>query len=630
MRDLPTLYALYRERQAERSGDNTRLIDLALIYDGGMITRIAEIDETAESAVPNLVAQGIDAYARASASVQPDIEFPPIRPNVAASRRRAGDRAKVVAGWWQGSLMPVLDYQRFRYYYGYGQMPVVIRPHPDAPGIPRWEARTPLGVLPGPRALGYSPEIPDCFTSLTRSAKWVTDNYGVTFGREVKPDTPLEVVEYIDAEQITCFCLGPSGSYEPTFTQAATATSTPGTYTGWSLSGVTRAERITGPTGEQGGWLVLLSSTPNYAEVCTVSAPGVISLSKVSGFVAGILSKHKLHARLMALTVKAITRGILPDEWLVGDPNGNGMNVVREADGLRGVRGQIEGAQVVIPQYTPSYQTMPLLDRMESYQREEAGIISEFGGASGSNIRTRARGESVAAMVVDPRVREAHEIAQVAREHEVKVAVAVAKGYGGGRTYSMYVSRNRQTARVEYRPDDVFENDQAMVRYALAGSDLQGLIIASGQSIGTGQMSKETGRALNPLVEDKAGEVTRIRTEALEDVALSSLQQLASVSPLDIAFILRRVREGALIEDVIEEANKRAQDRQASSGAPGEPTGPVEPGAPEAQPGLGAPGGPGQAPAAVPRPPASMRNLASLFVASRQPARRSEAEKVAG
>lgn len=627
MRSLTELYALYTDRRAEHSADGSAMVDLALIYDGGLVTRIAEIDAVAESSVPNIVAQGIDAYARFTASVQPDVDTPALRPNIAASRKKASDRAKAIQGWWQHSLMTALDYQRFRYYYGYGFMPVRLCSDPRNVGVPVWEALNPMGVLPGPRQVAYSPEVPDCFTTARRSARWVKQTYGVQFGRDVRDDTMLEVVRYSDAEQDTVFCVGAASPDMPSYPSGRADGFGGGTYGGyWSERG-THIERLGTTSGNDGAWLVMLSSTPNYAGVCLVSCPGVISLSKVSGFVNGILGKHKLHARLMGLTVEGIARGILPNEWIELDPSQNGQGVIREADGLRGVRGVIEGGRLNVPQINPGYQTMPLLDRLEAYSRSEAGVISEFGGESGNNIRTRARGDAVAGNVVDPRVREAHEIAQIAREHEVRLGVAIAKGYGGSRPQSFYVNWHRATEQMTYDATDLFETDESVIRYPLAGADLQQLIIAAAQSIGTGMMATATARRLNPLVEDADQEAIDIRVEAAEQVLTANLQTIIEQSPEDAAYAIREIRKGTFLEDVLDGVQKRVQERQATAGPPGAPDGMAAPGTPEAQPGLGAPGVADQPTPVIDQAPQSARNLAQLLMTTRRPAMTTPAER---
>lgn len=620
MRTLPELYSLFTARRAEHAMAASVMVALAGVYDGELVTRIAELDETAESSVPNIVNQGIDAYARSAAEARPDVDCPAVRPNIASSRQRAVERARVIKGWQANSLMSSLDYQRFRYYFGFGGMPVQLRSDPSNVGVPRWHALNPIGVLPGPKVDSYSPEVPDCFVVAHQSARWVHDVYGITYDRNVRPDTLLEVVTYADGEQETVFCTGltgPTVPYHPLSGKSSVYDGGDlglGTYGGyWSERG-THIERLGTSAGNN--WLVTLSSVPNYAGTCTVSCPGAISLSKVTGLVNGILSKHKLHARLMALTVKAIAKGILPDEWVQTDPNSNGQGVVTEADGLRGVRGHIDGGQIVVPQINPSYMTMPLLDRIEANSRSEAGIPVALGGEAGVNIRSRAQNDSTLGAVLDPRIREAHTIAAAALEHESRIGIAIAKGYGGSRPRSFYVSGRRQKTQVEYVATDLFENDEVHVHYPLAGTDLNGMVIVAGQSVGTGMLSKETARRLNPLAEDD--EAVKIRAEAAEEVLMANLQMLVESSPADGAYVTRKLREGDLPEDVWDAVQRRIQERQATEAPVGEPLGPAAPGSPEAQPGLGEPGV-ANAPPVIEEPPQSLRNLASLMTSVRRP-----------
>lgn len=621
MLDLSDLYTLYTDRRAAHAAAAQVMVALAGVYDGELRNRIEELDEVSESSVPNIVAQGVDAYAEFTAEAQPTPMCPAVRPNITSSRRRAEQRSQVIEGWWQGSKMHLLDYQRFRYYYGFGTMPVIVRSDPKIAGIPRFHALNPIGVLPGYRVDPYSPEVPDCFVVTQHPAKTIHDNYGIRFPAETRPDMMLEVVEYVDAEQITVFCTGAVGPATP-FHPMTGRTSVYdgglglGTYGGyWSERG-THIERL--PNQGTDRWLVTLSSSPNFAGRCLVSCPGVISLSKVTGFVNGILGKHNLHARLTAMTIKAIAKGILPNEWVLLDPNTNGEGIVREADGVRNIRGIIDGGQIVVPQINPGYQTFPLLDRLESYQRDEAGISTELGGSSGSNIRTRARGEEVSGMSIDRRVREAHVIAEAAREHEARLGIDVAKGYGGSRPRSFTVSDRRQAKPVTYVATDLFENDDVIVRYPLAGTNLQGQIIMASQSIGTGMLSVDTARRMNPLAE--ADEATKINVEAAETVLRANIQMLVESSPADAAFLVKRLKSGDSLEDVWEAVQKRIQERQATVAPEGEPLGPAFPGSPEAQPGLGEPGV-ANAPASIPEPPQSIQNLAALVSNSRNIAR---------
>jgi hypothetical protein len=130
-------------------------------------------------------------------------------------------------------------------------------------------------------------------------------------------------------------------------------------------------------------------------------------------------------------------------------------------------------------------------------------------------------------------------------------------------------------------------------------------------------------------VEDANFEETQIRTEALEDLATAQLQQLVQTNPEALTGILRDVRQGVLVEDAIDNAHRKMQQVQASSGPPGTPEGPAEPGSPETQPGIGVPGGGGQAPPQIAAPPPDVKNLVAQMIASRRPAAQGATEKAA-
>lgn len=631
MRSLTDLYALYSALGAEASAKHGRWKELAEVYDGSLLIPDVERDSVAASAAPNLINQGIDAYARRAASTQPQVDSPPMRANIASSRRQAEKRGRVIRGWWQGSGMSVADYQRYRYDFGYGAAPVIIRGHPDHPAIPRWSILNPHNVLTGPKELDYLPGVPYAFVTSRRSVKWVLDYFGVTFGKR-RPDEMVEVVEYNDAEQVTIFCIGGTGPSMPQWNHGAGLT--PWGYDGSSMLYGQELrhrviERISGPSEKMdGAWLVELSSTPNFANICLVSYPGAISLSRVCGIGDAILSKHKLHAWLLDAYMRGVVKGIWPDTWAVFGEDSNGQ-IVTHANGRRDIVGEIRGGTIITEQIQPGYQAIGLIDRIEAYERNDGGVISEFGGTSGTNIRTRARGEAVAAEVVDPLVREAHERMQVAREHENALAVAHAKGYGGSRSFSLYVTTGNTKKAEQYVPNELFETSQTVVRYPVAGVDKSGAIIVAGQKLSLELISRRTARVMDPDIEDVDAEETLLRVQALEGVVLAQLAEAVATSPEDAAEALRLTRQGMAMEEVMSTLQRRAQERQATEGAVGEPTGPAAPGSPEAQPGLGVPGGPAAVPEAVPEGPASVRNLAMMMQNMRAPTRTVPAERSA-
>lgn len=608
MRDLESLFAIYTERRSALSSQHQKWRALASVYDGGLATPLPEYDEVSESAVPGLVTQGIDQYARRFAEVQPAVDSPAVRPNIASSRKKASERAMVFRGWWQHSYMPLVDYQRGRYQFGYGAMPVIIRSRADQPGIPQWEALSPMTVLPGPKPIDYAPEVPDAFLACTKSVAWLEQTFDLVFPQQVRRDMLVELVEYVDAEQCVVFCVGPASSSPPVFRNN-------GMYSRFQPFGSWAFEDWKPRRTKKGGWLTPIAAYPNYAGMCTVSHPGAISLSKVAGLVDNILGMHSLQAHLMSLTTKAIAKGIFPDVWAVMDPHGQGQ-IVKQADGLRGIVGEIQGGSIEAVQIQPGYQTWNLIDRLEANQRTTASIVPQMGGENPHNVRTGRASDTVAGFAVDPILSEAHTIAEIAREHENKIAVAVARGYGGSRQRSFYVAKPGVTKqRVDYSADDLFaETDETVVRYALAGADMQALGIMSQSSIGSGIMSTHRARVLSPLVEDPEAEAIAILAETAQNMLLSTFgEMLAASSPDDAALALRLIREGVPLEEVMRRVQQQAQQRQATAGEPGAPDGPSLPGSPEAQAGVAPEGVGAEVPPTIPEVPAGPANLAQLF-----------------
>ena len=83
-----------------------------------------------------------------------------------------------------------------------------------------------------------------------------------------------------------------------------------------------------------------------------------------------------------------------------------GMVFLDTANGLTGEVGGLKGGTLRDSVVNPGFMTNPTIDRLERAQRLTAGIPAEFGGESGSNIRTGRRGEAVLSAVVDFPVQE--------------------------------------------------------------------------------------------------------------------------------------------------------------------------------------------------------------------------------
>jgi hypothetical protein len=286
------------------------------------------------------------------------------------------------------------------------------------------------------------------------------------------------------------------------------------------------------------------------------------------------------------LTEIAIERGIFPDEYLVARP-GENPEIVQLADGKSGILGVLKGGDLQIQQVNPGYKTEQALDRLERQERLEGAIPAEFGGESGTNIRTGRRGENVLSATIDFRVQEAQEAFAQSLLAEDKVAIAIEKAYWGNTPKSFFMPGRATAGKVDYTPNKVWETDFHYVAYSAAGSDVNNLIIGLGQRVGTGLMSKESAREADPLIDDPDMEHDRIIAEGVEAALLSSIQQQAAnpagpYQPADLALLVKKVLvDNKSLYDAVSEVDQAARERQAQE---------VPAGAPEAQPGLAMPG----------------------------------------
>jgi hypothetical protein len=263
----------------------------------------------------------------------------------------------------------------------------------------------------------------------------------------------------------------------------------------------------------------------------------------------------------MALEVLAVEKGIFPDTYIVSRPGEVGRFLDGPHDGRTGMVNIISGGDIREIQSQPGYLTNPTIDRLERAQRLTGGIPPEFGGESGSNIRTGRRGDAVLSAVIDYPVAEAQETFATSLAQEDRVAISLAKTYGGNKTRTIYVGTGNASRAVTYIAKKVFEEDEHVVSYPATGSDLNQLIIGIGQRVGLGIMSKETAAALDPYIDNPEMEKDKIIAEGLEQALMAGLQQQAStgsIPPLVLAKIMNLVRSDKM--ELAEALNKVTED----------------------------------------------------------------------
>ena len=560
MKTIEEIVAIYASRQQGSDDAKSRMRNLRDYYNGDVIVPLPEINSDEQSAVANLLAQGLDQTAMRIASTRPDIYCPPSDPSKKRSRDNSEIRRKAIFGWWEHSRMDLQIAKRARHLIGYSTTVTQLRFNPKT-GCPEWHLRDPLTAYPA-TLLGVDDMRPrDVIFAYERPLGYLRGMYpdvAAVFQSDsgAGDDQPIEMIEYIsDEEQVLIAMRGPVKT---------------------GLFGTS--------TDSDSNVVVELERTPNVLGECPVVCAERINLDDAQGQFDGILGMYQMQARLMALEVIAVQKGVFPDTWLVGRA-GETPQIVNPADGLTGEVGLVRGGDLRDIQMQPGYMTNPAIDRLERAQRLTAGIPPEFGGESTTNIRTGRRGDAVLSAVVDFPVQEAQRIMARSLQEENKLAINMSKKYAGNKGKSFYVTSKNAKGRVDYTPNTNFESNDNVVIYSQAGADINNLVIGGGQRVGMGTMSKRSFMAIDPLVEDPEFEHDAVVAEQLESALLVSIQQQASqgsIPPADLARIMELVANDQMeLAEAVDKVQKEAQERQAQQ---------VEATSPEAQPGLAMPG----------------------------------------
>ena len=586
MKSVDEIVAIYGARSQASDQIKSRMRTLRDYYNGDVIVPLPELNSDEQSAVANLLAQGLDQTAMRIASTRPDIYCPPLDPARKRSRDNSDIKRKALFGWWENSRMDLQLAKRARYLIGYSNTVSQLRWN-DESGCPEWHLRDPLTAYPA-TLLGVDDMRPrDCIFGYERPLGWLHNNYpevGRVFqaDSDAGPDTAIELIEYVGEDETVLIAMrGP----------------------------VNTGLFATSVYGADDNLVVELERVPNRLGQTPVVIAQRISLDSAQGQFDGILGMYQMQARLMALEVIAVQKGVFPDTWLVGRA-GETPQIVNPADGLTGEVGVIRGGDLRDMQMQPGYMTNPAIDRLERAQRLTAGIPPEFGGESSTNIRTGRRGDAVLSAAVDFPVQEAQRIMARALQEENKLAIDMAKEYAGNKGKTFYVTTKNAKGPVEYTPNVNFDSTENVVTYSQAGADVNNLVIGGGQRVGMGTMSKRSFMSIDPLIEDPEFEHDSVIAEQLESALLTSIQQQAAegvIPPADLARIMDLVANNQLeLAQAVDRVQKEAQERQAKQ---------VDAAAPEAQPGLAAPGMGAEARSVAAPPNEAPPELAQLLAA---------------
>jgi len=538
---------LYRQRLAFYGPLHQKMKIIQSIYNGTMEIPLPDMEESTMPSVPNLLAQGVDQMAGRITSVVPSVVFSSIKPGVRNSDRRAMTASRTVTGWWQSDRLSMKMKQRGRHQIAYGMSPVVIRWN-NEDKRPTWQVRHPLETYPSTDVIPGHLSPNDCIFAYRRSVSWLrSKGYGdkiraLTGDSDMPNDASILLLEYVDTEQTMLIA-------------AAYKTADP--YSNVEL--------------EMGGSQMRGIILENYANMSGDENPVVIpmriTLDTAGGQFDNMIGMYYQQAKLMALETIAVEKGIFPDTYLVSRPGEVGRFLDGPHDGRTGMVNIIAGGDIREVQSQPGYLTNPTIDRLERNQRVTAGIPAEFGGESGSNIRTGRRGDAVLSAVIDYPVAEAQETFAYALQEENEAAIELAKNWDGKNKRTLYVGTGNSARPVSYVADETFETKDHIVSYPASGADLNSLIIGIGQRVGLGIMSKQTASTLDPYIDNPEFEHDSIIAEGLEQAIMSGLQQQAAsgaIAPLVVAKVMKLVRDDKMelaeaLNKVTEEAMKEQQ-----------------------------------------------------------------------
>ncbi len=570
MRTVEEIVELYNQRRTAAGPVHNQMRRVRELANGDVIVPLNELDRNAKASVANLLVQGLDQMSMRVSSTMPTPYFPPIKEGSERAKSSARQRRKAMLSIWDENKMQMKMRRRARHLLGYSQSAVVLKPN-FRTLTPTWTVRNPLDTFAAPVDDPDNMLPDDCIFTFRASASYLIKMYGNEITEKLRmgkvdSDSRYTMLEYVDADSLQLIVLGAEDN-----------------------PGLNIAERA-------GMDALGLEYVPNRTGIPLAVVANRITLDKPRGQFDGVMGMYYTRARLQALTEIAIERGIFPEEYLVARP-GENPEILQLADGKAGQLGVVKGGDIQQLQLNPGYKTDTALDRLERQERLEGSIPAEFGGESGTNIRTGRRGDAILSATVDYRVQEAQSTFEASLFEEDKIAIAIEKSYWGDTTKTFFIPSRSTVGQESYIPNKIWQTDFHYVAYSAAGSDVNSLIIGLGQRLGTGLMSKESAREADPLITDPELEHDRIIAEGIEAALLSSIQQQAvdpngPYQPEDLAYLTSLVIEkDVTLYEAVKRTDQRARDRQAAA---------MPQGAPETMPGLAMPGMGAEAPVEQP------------------------------
>lgn len=590
---LEEIAALYVERRNSRGPEMARLAEMARTYNGDLVVALPELRDGERPAVANLAQSAVDQTGRRIASVLPLPGFAPRRAGKAESER-AHLKTNVVKAWWHENTMPRKIGRRGRWLLAYGTAPVCVVPSldKDRQPFPKWRVYSPLDTYAAPTGDPDDFVPPDVIFAYQRGTKQLERDYPEAMSRLARYDktTSLRVLEFIDdTERVLMVC----GDAAPAY----------GSYEGDGFRrGMPYVElyRITNLAGRP---LCVIPTRP--------------TLEDVRGQYDGMVGLYQMQAELMALQIHAVRRGVFSELWVYGNDPNRPPKIVRHADPYKGVTGIVERGQIAQVNPAVGQWGSSTIDRLAEAARIDGAYPSEFGGVSGSNIRTGRRGAQVMGATVDFIIQEAQQTFEASLVEEDQIAAAIMRAHAPRVQVSMYAPR---IGEVVYTPETDLEHFEHEVSYDYAGADAESLSIGILQRVGAETLSPESAMEMDPLVKDVEREKQRLTAAGLNRAFLQKIEAdfanpQGPFTPAQAAKVMRLVLEGdKTLYEAVDQVQQEAQAAQAAA-AQGQMT------SEQMQPGLAPAGAPGTPQQAAPIGPVAggTNNLADLLSSLRRP-----------
>jgi hypothetical protein len=583
-------------RQTEDSLLKQEMILVRDRYNANAVVPLGDVkgQPNIEPAVPQLIADAIDATAMQASMSKPMIHVPSLNSGAEVHNRRAARKKKAYYAAWHHSRLPLLVRRGYRHLVGYGTNNFVVLPDFERKS-PVIEVRDPLTAYPdltsaeeirSPTNIAYIYQrSPDWIKAMYPEAKSHVDGYHSEM---------WDMFEWIDDSVIYIGLLGPRQTWGTHYTRV----------------------------NERGSRPFQLRAWDNRAGMVPVATIGRVTLDRVAGQVSKMTGVVDMMGRLMALETIAAEKAVFPDKYVVVKDN-EAFVISGGAwkDGRTGEVNVLEGADKIGQLVDPiNVGTFNVLDRHERAFRMSTGQPGIFGGELTGAIRSGQTISQAGSYAVDPRVQEVQQMMEYELSVVNEAVHEVWKGYWPRGKHTVFSGWPTDPGFVEVDASDFDGKDNA-VSYAFAGVDTSGQTVAIGQSVAAHLMSRKTAMVKHPLIDDPEFESEQVIVEALEEAGLTSALAQANAGTLamiDLMNIIRHFRATHDIVKAVDLAQADAQERQATAAQaplPGQVA------APETQPGLQVPGASGvEQPAAGPGPPGGGGAAALLAALASAPA----------